>query len=64
MPATNGIKRVTVPSRRGILVVLAGLALARLARPLAALASAPRDDLVIRDGWILRPDDLARLGLA
>jgi hypothetical protein len=64
VPATKGIKRVTAPSRRSILVMLAGLALARLARPLAALASAPRDDLVIRDGWILRPDDLARLGLA
>jgi hypothetical protein len=43
--------------------MLGGLVLVMVAIPAAALASDPPDKLVIREGWILRPDDLKRLRL-
>lgn len=43
--------------------MLGGLALVRIAIPAAALASDSPDKLVIREGWILRADDLVRLRL-
>jgi hypothetical protein len=63
MPATKSNNPAIAPSRRGILAMLGGLALASLATPAAARASDSPDNLVIRGGWILRPDDLVRLGL-
>jgi len=63
MAATKSISPVFSPSRRGVLAVLGGLALAGLAAPAAAPAKAPAADLIVRDGWILRSDDVARLGL-
>ena len=63
MPATKSNNPAIVPSRRSILAMLGGLALVRVATAAAALASDSPDKLVIREGWILRPDDLVRLGL-
>jgi len=41
--------------------MLGGWAIAVVARPLTALAGRGVD-LVLRDGWVLRHDDLTRLG--
>ena len=61
MAATKSDAFDSTVSRRRVLAVLGGLALAAPLSPGTAESEAPRDDLVIRDGWILRRDDLTRL---
>jgi hypothetical protein len=61
--ATKSIRQVFAPSRRGVLAGLGGLALAAVATPAAVLATPPAGNFAVRDGWILRADDLGRLGL-
>jgi hypothetical protein len=60
--ATKGISRILFTSRRRVLALIGGLSIATLAG--GARASGPaEDDLLVRDGWILRAGDLARLNI-
>jgi hypothetical protein len=61
LPATKGSIE-DGPSRRAILAVIGSAAVTGLAPWTVAFALA--EDLVVRDGWVLRSSDLARLGLA
>jgi hypothetical protein len=64
MAATKSASTEILPTRRGVLALLGGLALAPLAAAGPADAEPRGQDFVIRDGWILRSDDVARIGLA
>ena len=60
--ATKGISEALSTSRRNILALLGGLAAVTVAGGMTAYATG-HGGVVVRDGWILRADDLARLGL-
>jgi hypothetical protein len=60
--ATKGISSALSTSRRGVLALLGGLAAVTVAGWTIAYGS-ERGRVVVRDGWILRADDLPRLGL-
>ena len=60
--ATKGISEALSTSRRNILALLGGLAAVAVAGVTTA-DGFERGGVVVRDGWILRADDLARLGL-
>ncbi len=62
MAATKSTAFKSFPSRRGVLALLGGLALVRPVAWEPAVAKSSRQDLVLHDGWVLRPDDLTRLG--
>ena len=64
MGKTKSTPSDTPPSRRGVLALLGGLVLTPLAAPGTADAKPEGHDFVIRDGWILRPDDIARISVA
>ena len=61
-PATKGVSLAFSTSRRNILALLGGLAAVTVAGGMTAYATG-HGGVVVRDGWILRADDLARLGL-
>jgi hypothetical protein len=60
--ASKGISLALSTSRRDVLALLGGLAGITIADGAPAYGS-ERGRVVVRDGWILRADDLARLGL-
>lgn len=62
MAATKSASFDSTVSRRSVLALLGGLAVAGPLTPETAESGARRNDLVIRDGWILRRDDLTRFG--
>jgi hypothetical protein len=64
MAATKSAPSEISPTRRAVLALLGGWVLARIASPGRAEAKPERADFAIRDGWILRPDDIERMGLA